>query len=225
MTSPVSQTISADNTKNTKDNRKIVVASYFRCQSIFKIPDNLDLQDTTIVEDWWVKYNELHIHYTTRENYILYAKTEPFKKEVRTKTETGFITIEEDDLTQEIQLCEETDPDYKYPEEQEIADAEDYSVEYEEDEEKEEEKEKEEDKVEEKEEEKVEVKEEEQSAVFTYKVTDVQFPRDNDYEEPDPSMRELVMDRIWEANDEEHLWDVISDEVGWLCEGVCERVI
>ena len=222
MTSPVSQTILADNTKNTKDNRKIVVATYFRCQSIFKIPDNLDLQDTTIVEDWWVKFNELHIHYTTRENYILYAKTEPSKKDVGV-----FITIEEDDLTQVIELCQETDPDYKYPEDQEIADAEDYSIEYEEDEEKEEEEEEEEeeDKVEKKEEEKVEEEEEEKSVLFTYKVTDVQFPRDNDYEEPDPSMRELVMDRIWEACDEEHLWDVISDEVGWLCEGVCERVI
>lgn len=132
MTTIVSQTNSADNTKNTKDNRKIVVASYYRPYSIFKIPDNLDLKDTTIVKGWEVKWNKLYITYTTKENYILYVGKEPEKNE-----EYG--RGDEDDLTQVIQLYEESDPDYKYPEDQEIVDAEDYCVEYEEDDEEKEE--------------------------------------------------------------------------------------
>jgi hypothetical protein len=38
-------------------------------------------------------------------------------------------------------------------------------------------------------------------------------------------MRELVIYREWQAEDEEDLWNVITDEIGWLCEGVCERVL
>ena len=228
MTTPVSQTTSADNTKNTKDNHKIVVASYFRPYSCFKIPDNLDLEDTTIVEGWGVKWNELHITYTTRENYILYVGKEPVKSE---KYGRG----DEDDLTQVIKVDMESEVDYKYPEDQEIVDAEDYCIEYEEDdadEQKVEEKVKE--KVEEKEKEKVEETEEEEeeeedddedNGLLVFKVLHITFARDNDYGEPDRSMPELVKDRLWEARDEEHLWDVISDETGWLCEGVCERVI
>ncbi len=106
MTTPVSQTTSADNTKNTKDNRKIVVATYFRCYSVFKFPDNLDLEDTTIVEAWVVKWNQLHITYTTKENYILYVGKEPVKDEV-------YGRCDEDDLTQVIQLCQESEVDYK----------------------------------------------------------------------------------------------------------------
>ena len=81
---------------------------------------------------------------------------------------------------------------------------------------------------EEKKEEKKEEKEDddEDNGLLVYKVLDIKFPADNDYEVPDPTMPELVKSRLWEARDEEHLWDVISDETGWLCEGVvCERVI
>jgi hypothetical protein len=220
------------------------------------------LEDTTIVKDWGVKWNELDIIYTTKENYILYVGKEPKKNE-----EYG--RGDEDDLTQVIKVDMESEVDYKYPEDEEIVDASDYGFEYEEDnadEQKVEEKVKE--KVEEKEEEKVEEKkfpvelpaqaslllenvrnfvidqmlfldkqreeveveveedeEEEKSGPVTFKVLHIVFPSDNDYGEPDPTMPELVKGRLWVANDEEHLWDVISDETGWLCEGVCERVI
>ena len=33
------------------------------------------------------------------------------------------------------------------------------------------------------------------------------------------------MSRVWEAMDEEGVWEVITEEVGWLCEGVCERIV
>ena len=51
-------------TKNTKDNRKVVIATY--CD-VFKIPNDLDLEDKEVVEDWWVEYGNLHIKYVGKE--------------------------------------------------------------------------------------------------------------------------------------------------------------
>ena len=48
---------------------------------------------------------------------------------------------------------------------------------------------------------------------------------DNCEEAPSPSMRELVMGRVWKAMDEAGVWEVITEELGWLCEGVCERIV
>jgi hypothetical protein len=127
MTSPVSQTVFANNTKNTKDNRKVVVARWWTPKSVFKIPNNLDLEDKNIVKEWWVKYNTLYIKYIDEENYIKYTGEKPNK-----------------DNTQEIENNDDSYTDYQWPEEQQIADADDYGVEYEEDEEEEEEDEKEE---------------------------------------------------------------------------------
>ena len=50
-------------TKNTKDNRQVVMATYHAPESIFEIPDGLDLEDKSVVEYWEVKYNELTIVY------------------------------------------------------------------------------------------------------------------------------------------------------------------
>ena len=61
--------------------------------------------------------------------------------------------------------------------------------------------------------------------LYIYKVLEIRFPVDNGDEAPDPSMRELVMGRVWEAMDEAGVWEVITEEVGWLCEGVCERIV
>ena len=51
------------NTKNTKDNRLCVVVEY-ALSAVFKIPDGLDLEDTSVVKGWYVKYGTLHIYYT-----------------------------------------------------------------------------------------------------------------------------------------------------------------
>jgi len=53
----------ASSTKNTKADRKVVVAAYYSPESVFEIPDGLDLEDTDVVEWWAVKYNCLHIKY------------------------------------------------------------------------------------------------------------------------------------------------------------------
>ena len=50
-------------TKNTKGNRKVVRAVYYAPESVFKIPDGLDLEDESIVESWGVKWNKLYINY------------------------------------------------------------------------------------------------------------------------------------------------------------------
>jgi hypothetical protein len=38
-------------------------------------------------------------------------------------------------------------------------------------------------------------------------------------------MGEGVMSRVWEAMDEAGVWEVITEEFAWLCEGVCERIV
>ncbi len=67
--------------------------------------------------------------------------------------------------------------------------------------------------------------EEEESDLFKFQVLEISFPVDNGDEAPDPSMVEGVMSRVWEAVDEAGVWEVITEELGWLCEGVCERIV
>ena len=55
-----------DSTKNTKCNRKIIVPHYSYSQ-VFKIPDNIDLEDENVVEDWDVKYGTLYIYGDNRK--------------------------------------------------------------------------------------------------------------------------------------------------------------
>jgi hypothetical protein len=50
-------------TKNTKDNRMVVRATYYPPEHIFKIPDGLDLEDKSVVKDWGVKWGKLYITY------------------------------------------------------------------------------------------------------------------------------------------------------------------
>jgi hypothetical protein len=50
-------------TKNTKDNRQVVKATFYPPESVFEIPDGIDLEDETIVKWWEVKYNMLCICY------------------------------------------------------------------------------------------------------------------------------------------------------------------
>ena len=105
----------ASSTKNIKGNRK-VVRVFLPPQVpeiIFKIPDGLDLEDKTVVENWWYKWGTLHIKYVGKE------KVEEFEAE------------------------EEPELDVKYAEEIEIIDADDAlscCVDYSEDEDEEEDK-------------------------------------------------------------------------------------
>jgi len=119
MTTPVSQT----STQNTKDNRMILTATYSG-EAVFKLPDNLDLKDETIVAWYGVKWCKLYIEYTTEEYYKQYSGSDK--------------PSENNDHTQEIEQSEDCEIDYKYPDDIEFMTAEDRSVEYSDDEEDEE---------------------------------------------------------------------------------------
>ena len=53
-------------TKNVKGNRQVVV-SVNSTQTIFKLPDGLDLEDETVVAQWRVKWGILYIKYVNGE--------------------------------------------------------------------------------------------------------------------------------------------------------------
>ena len=57
---------SATSTKNTKGNRHFVYAFYTNSEyeCAFELPDGLDIEDKTQVENYWVKWGTLYIHYT-----------------------------------------------------------------------------------------------------------------------------------------------------------------
>lgn len=58
------------NTINVKGNRKVVVVKY-TLEEVYKIPDGLDLEDKTVVENWSAKYGRLWIDFVDghKENY------------------------------------------------------------------------------------------------------------------------------------------------------------
>ena len=62
---PTIYTMSA--TKNTKNNRKVVVVEYSPPVYVWEIPDDLDLEDKTVVEEWYVRYGTLYIKYVGRD--------------------------------------------------------------------------------------------------------------------------------------------------------------
>lgn len=43
---------------------KIVVAQYESPERAWKIPFGLDLDDKSVVKEWWIKWSSLHIEYT-----------------------------------------------------------------------------------------------------------------------------------------------------------------
>jgi hypothetical protein len=56
--------------------KKKVVSSSYTIENIFKVPEGLDLEDNTIIECWYVKYDCLHIWYMDgRHDEITSSKT------------------------------------------------------------------------------------------------------------------------------------------------------
>ncbi len=53
---------STSDTINIKGNRKVVRAIY-EVESVFRIPDGVDLEDKTVVKSWYVNHNSLMIEY------------------------------------------------------------------------------------------------------------------------------------------------------------------
>jgi len=79
-------------------NSKVVVANYY-CQSTFKIPKGLDLEDKTKVKSWGIKWNKL------------------------------FITLVDDSVIKVKCDADAEDYDFKWPDEATIEPAEDFGME------------------------------------------------------------------------------------------------
>ena len=54
-------------TKNIKSDRKVVKAIHYGLEHYFQLPDGLDLNDKTKVEEWYVRYGTLRIVYADDE--------------------------------------------------------------------------------------------------------------------------------------------------------------
>jgi hypothetical protein len=92
-------------TKNVKGDRKMVVAEYWPPVSYYKLPDELDLEDKTVIKDYIVKWTTLYIHFVDGRTLEIEPNYDPGE-----------------------------DIDWKYPEIVKIEDA-DYNIEYSDDEE------------------------------------------------------------------------------------------
>ncbi len=78
-------------------NKKVVVATLYPVEMYFKVPDGIDLEDKTVVENYWYKYGTLYIKY-----------------------------VGKDDI-ESIEPCYEDEVEYKYANNVEIVDKGDYS--------------------------------------------------------------------------------------------------
>ena len=96
------QEINMASTKNVKGDRKMLHVRYYAPINYYRIPDNLDLEDKSVVEEYWVKWNTLYIKYVGKE-------------------EAEKINPEYSDTDGDI---------FKHPETLEIVDAEEHYVEY-----------------------------------------------------------------------------------------------
>ena len=81
-------------TKNTKDNRQVVRAVY-STESIFEIPDGLDLEDKSVVKDWGVKWNLLYITYVNGEVVSFEPKEDATQCDMKHPDETEIIPAED----------------------------------------------------------------------------------------------------------------------------------
>jgi hypothetical protein len=66
------ETTAVSSTKNTKENRTVLVATFHE-EAVFKLPNNLDLEDKSVVKEYWVRWGELFISYTSLENWEKYT--------------------------------------------------------------------------------------------------------------------------------------------------------
>lgn len=106
-------------TKNVKGNRQVVRAAY-EGESYFKIPDGLDLEDSTIVEYWLVKWNVLSIKYVGKEQLDeIQAYDEwgldlknPYYEEIKSAGDADIDPYEDEDKEDEDkEICNECETD------------------------------------------------------------------------------------------------------------------
>ena len=93
--------------KNKKIKKQVVYAEY-NCYSVFKVPKGLDLEDTSIVESWWVKWDRLHIKYVDKEEIEIIDSEEtgndlkhPNEETIHDAEELGYEFLFTDDEEEE----------------------------------------------------------------------------------------------------------------------------
>lgn len=93
-------------TINKKGHRMCVRATY-NSYSIFKIPDGVDLEDKSVVEEWYVKWDILHIKYASGK----VAEIEPTwgedEDDHKNPNETELLAAEEEGFEDEADKVDE----------------------------------------------------------------------------------------------------------------------
>ena len=95
-------------TKNTKNNRKVVYAKFEPLRATFKIPDGIDLDDKTVVKDWYVMHTTMYIWYQDGR-----------KEEIRAE-----ILQEPESYPEEVRIDDAWEWDIEYSEDEEDEDEE-----------------------------------------------------------------------------------------------------
>jgi hypothetical protein len=81
------------NTKNTKENRKVLCAKYSD-EAVYKLPNNLDLEDKSVVKSYWIKWGTLYISYTSKQNLERYTTQPEDEEEFTQGVAEGFAANE-----------------------------------------------------------------------------------------------------------------------------------
>ena len=86
------------------------------CVDYYKIPDNLDLEDTTVVEEYWVKYRTLYIKYVGKDKVEEYEADyedqgtdfkRPDEVDIVDADDTWVNYTEEDESDEEVHYIDE----------------------------------------------------------------------------------------------------------------------
>jgi hypothetical protein len=124
-------TTAVSSTKNTKENRKVLVASFTQ-ESVFKLPNNLDLEDKSVVKEYYVKWDELVISYTSLENWEKYTSQPEDEDDIQQEVLQRILPSPQ--WIQRIRsVWDRESKELTTPDKTEIQNTEDYVVEYEQD--------------------------------------------------------------------------------------------
>lgn len=96
-------------TKNTKENRQVVLATY-TTQSLFEIPKGLDLEDKSVVEGYGIKWNKLIIDFVNGKSKTIYPTWDACESDFKRPDEFHITSV--NDVCYEYDEEEEEDEKY-----------------------------------------------------------------------------------------------------------------
>ena len=96
------------------DSRKILKATYYPRETFFEIPKNIDLEDKSRVEGYWVKWGTLHIDFVDGTFQKIESCQEnedeckhPADTEIQDRDDCGLFSDEEEEEEEEKEGKEE----------------------------------------------------------------------------------------------------------------------